>query len=113
MTNILFPDGPHYVEITPLASKYNVGDQINCTSDGHPPPSIHWQDVDTERKMEGAILMIDNTFTNKESRWKCVATNLLTEIFLEKNITFYVYGNGRTFENFQRIYITFVFVSLS
>lgn len=92
------------MSIGPLKTTYDIGDVLNCSSEGNPDPIYKWISLANGFMKEGAQFILDQHLaSNTRHLYRCTATNLDSgaNISLDMNITLSI---NQTSSGRERVY---------
>src|SRR6218665_2929213 len=86
--NILLPDKPRHIAISPAGYSHHVGEELTCYSDANPDADYEWTDITTGRVSKGPSIRLDENMANQNTTLLlCTATNDISNSTLSVNVT--------------------------
>lgn len=64
--------------VTPTRSVSEAGDHLKCMAHGNPSPNYEWTDLQTNRVINGSVLIIDDYMKSGQNHsFRCTAYNIV------------------------------------
>ena len=89
--------GATNVAIEPFRTNYQLGDELVCSADGNPPPTIQWKNLLTGNVINDREIVIRKSLTNSLlPSFQCIASNYVAGnlSITTKNISFTIQDNA-------------------
>ena len=87
------------ITINARHESYQIGDQLVCSADGNPSPTIQWKNLLTGEITNDRKLVVAKGFEDKQINFfQCIATNYIGDVLTtaDANVSFTIINDSKT-----------------